>query len=117
MITFDKILKIVTDFYSIATHDFMIGYHFRKIEDFDEHLPRIANFWFLQLNGKAFEAVAPPFDLLNKHKSLRIKKGEIYRWMTLFEETIDKSNLSDEEAKLWKEKAAFFKEKIENFVL
>ena len=116
MISFDQILKVVTDFYAKATHDFMIGYHFRKIEDFDEHLPRIANFWFLQFNGTIHQKVEPPFDLLNRHKILQIKKGEVGRWMQLFGETLSESQLNEEQQKLWEEKIVFFKERIEAFV-
>jgi len=116
MITFDTILNIIEKFYQKATHDFMIGYHFRKIEDFEEHIPRIANFWFLQLNGKVFVKADPPFDLINRHKVLGVKRGEINRWMVLFNETLSESEVESEVKKRWIEKADFFKSKIEDSI-
>ena len=50
---YDTLLEIIYGFYELAKRDVMIGYHFRVIEDFDEHIPRIADFWNLQLNGEA----------------------------------------------------------------
>ena len=87
---YKTILAIITSFYKIATHDPMIGFHFRHIKDFDEHIPRIAHFWNFQLNGKVKEKVSPPFDLISAHKPLGVKKAQIDRWVVLF-----KKNLSD----------------------
>lgn len=114
MISFNEILTVVESFYKEATHDFMIGYHFRKIDNFEEHIPHIANFWYLQLNGNFHNKPEKPFDLINNHKPLGIKKGEINRWMILFNQTLDKSNLENELKKQWKTKLDFFKDKIEN---
>lgn len=116
MTTYNQIYDVIVDFYAKATHDFMIGYHFRKIESFEEHFPRIANFWYLQLKGELYEKVDPPFDLLNRHKVLGIKKGEINRWMTLFFETLEASEINSTDKEQWKLKAVFFKERIEKFI-
>ena len=67
------ILEIIQEFYRVAKKDILIGYHFRVIEDFDEHIPKIADFWNLQLNGNMIDRGHLPFDLIGKHKVLNIK--------------------------------------------
>jgi truncated hemoglobin YjbI len=81
---------VVEKFYSIATQDVMIGYHFRNIHDFKSHIPRIVSFWEIQILGKSTYPIHPPFDLIKAHRSLGIKKGEIGRWLTLFKNVLEK---------------------------
>lgn len=88
------IFKVVDDFYSVAKSDILIGYHFRNIPDFEEHIPRIASFWELQLLGKSSRKIDPPFDVMKVHVPLGIKRGELGRWMVLFKKSLEK-NLSD----------------------
>ena len=107
---YNLILTIVTAFYDRATQDPMIGFHFRHIDDFDEHLPRIADFWYLQLHGNLKKKIDPPFDLLSTHKPLGLKRGQIDRWVVLFNENLDLF-LNDENNnsfQLWKSKVLHF---------
>lgn len=115
MIDNKLILKVVEDFYAKATQDFLIGYHFRNIEDFDSHIPRIAVFWEVQLNGKTEKKEELPFNLISAHAPLGIKRGELGRWKLLFHETLEENrdNLSDEEIESWEQKVEFFREKLE----
>ena len=116
MIKFDTILEVVTDFYSKATIDFLIGYQSRKIDDFDSHLPRIASFWELQLNGNISNREHLPFKLIEVHFPLKIKKGELGRWTILFKQTLDRSIerglINKEQSVLWMEKVKFFEDKL-----
>ncbi|MBC74748.1 MAG: hypothetical protein CME64_01915 [Halobacteriovoraceae bacterium] len=116
MIEFQTILEVVTDFYSKATFDFLIGYQFRKIEDFDSHLPRIASFWELQLNGKITNREHLPFKLIEVHSPLKIKRGELGRWVTLFQETLEssvnKGLITKDQSEVWMEKIKFFENKL-----
>lgn len=82
------IYAVVDSFYQKARHDVLIGYHFRNIENFDEHIPRIATFWELQLLGKASRPVDPPFDVMKIHMPLGIKRGELGRWLVLFRDSL-----------------------------
>jgi hypothetical protein len=50
---------VVTAFYSEAKNDILIGYHFRNIPDFEEHIPRIITFWEIQLLGKSSFKISP----------------------------------------------------------
>ncbi len=113
---YPEILQIIQAFYDIAKKDVMIGYHFRVIADFDEHIPRIADFWNLQLNGKMHDKSQLPFQLIKVHIPLKINQGEIHRWVKLFNDNLESSvakELIDEKVhKAWMEKVDHFKEKL-----
>lgn len=115
-ITYDNILNVVEAFYAKATTDIIIGFHFRKIKDFDTHFPRIAHFWEMQLLGQSSEKVEPPFDLINVHIPLKFTTAQLNRWVMLFEETLAEFRSRDghhvEEYLRWKEKIYHFKEKF-----
>lgn len=93
----DIINRVTRSFYELAINDVFIGYHFRKItgekgpissiEDFDQHLEKINSFWQAQLLGiKLPKGVS---HLLELHEYLRIRSGELGRWVTLFKQTLD----------------------------
>lgn len=117
-LSFKVILEVVEAFYQKANHDILIGYHFRVIENFETHFPRIATFWQLQLTGSidTDKREELPFNLLNVHKPLKINKGEVHRWVILFEETLDsfisQKKISSIQKILWMEKIDLFKNKI-----
>lgn len=108
----DWILAVVDSFYDKAKIDVLIGYHFRNIKDFDEHIPRIASFWDLQLLGKTERKITHPFDVANLHLELKIKKGEVGRWLVLFRKTLDDMTAKypemEEFSRLWRERLVFF---------
>ena len=85
----DWIFTVVSSFYDKVRDDVLIGYHFRNIKDFDEHIPRIASFWDLQLLGKTDREITEPFDVIRVHIPLGIKRGELGRWLLLFRKTLD----------------------------
>lgn len=97
----ELISKTVYRFYEKATKDILIGHHFRKIQEFSgdnvlsppmeafsHHLPRINQFWEIQLLGKSTLPLQAPFNLINVHEYLHIRTGEVNRWVTLFQETL-----------------------------
>lgn len=112
MTNHEWILAVVDSFYQKAKNDVLIGYHFRVIKDFDEHIPRIATFWDLQLLGKTERPLSHPFDIANLHLALSIKKGEVGRWLVLFRKTLEEMTASHPEmndlAKEWRNKLTFF---------
>jgi truncated hemoglobin YjbI len=85
----DWILSVVQSFYDKARFDLLIGYHFRNIPDFETHIPRIATFWEMQLLGNPSRKIDKPFDVINVHNPLGIKRGELGRWLVLFRKTLD----------------------------
>jgi hemoglobin len=96
------IFQVVSGFYDKAKTDVLIGYHFRIIPDFDEHIPRIASFWELQLFGKTERPVEKTFDVIKVHVPLGIKRGELGRWMVLFKKTLDEETEKHPEMNLLK---------------
>jgi truncated hemoglobin YjbI len=112
----DEIFKVVESFYDKAKTDVMIGYHFRHIEDFDEHIPRIVSFWEIQLLGQSQEPLSEPFDLIGKHKPLKFRIGEVNRWVMLFNQTLDEYErshpLQSAFIEEWRHKVAFFQQRF-----
>ena len=93
-----KIKTVTYRFYEKASQDVLIGHHFRKIatekgihplhppmDAFKDHLPRIEEFWRSQLLG---EKIQTPFELIQVHQRLMIRRGELGRWLVLFRETL-----------------------------
>lgn len=91
------IFSVVDAFYQSARTDVLIGYHFRNIQDFDEHIPRIASFWEIQLLGSAKRPLSEPFDVLKVHSPLGIKRGELGRWLVLFKKALNEQSLAHPE--------------------
>ena len=113
------IYSVVESFYDKAKIDVLIGYHFRVIKDFDEHIPRIVTFWELQLLGKASRPIEKPFDIMKPHMPLGIKRGEIGRWLVLFRKTLDEQVALHPEMKplreQWEKKLVDFEGKFLRF--
>lgn len=109
--------QIVTNFYRLAQQDILIGYHFRVIDDFDHHIPRIIQFWNLQLNGTISDRSHLPFKFLELHKALSPNKGEIFRWVKLFESVLDDAlktkDITSDQRALWKAKVDLFASKLD----
>lgn len=90
----DWLNQVIVEFYEQAKTDFLIGYHFRHIRDFDEHIPKIQRFWQLILlpldpiEKKNLIQQGVPKNVIHSHEYLKIKKGEVGRWMTLFKQTL-----------------------------
>ncbi|MDC1174030.1 hypothetical protein OAT67_01435 [Bacteriovoracaceae bacterium] len=120
----ELIKQIVYQFYQKATQDVFLGHHFRKIqtsqgdhplkppmEAFEDHLPRIEQFWRMQLLGP--EKVENPFDLLNIHRKMKLNRGELDRWVLLFNQVLDEFQTQQPELiSTWRSKIDLFKEKF-----
>ncbi len=98
------ILKVVTRFYDKAKTDILIGYHFRIVQDFETHIPRIAAFWEMQLLGSTERDFGEPFDVMKVHTPMGIKRGEVGRWLVLFKKTLDEEVQKRPEFSSMKEK-------------
>jgi len=108
----DWIFQVVHSFYQKAKSDILIGHHFRIIQDFETHIPRIAAFWELQLLGSTRRPISEPFDVMKVHIPLNIKRGELGRWLVLFKKTLDEETLKHPEfsdlKELWLLRLIFF---------
>ena len=122
-----EIQTIVVAFYQKAIKDVIIGYHFRHIEDFSLHIPRIITFWKWQLLGISLKnqgtektqkdrelqgspGTDAPFHLIQTHRPLKIKKGEVGRWIILFEATLEAHPLQEISKKQWRRKLRHFRQ-------
>jgi len=107
--TREELAPIVEAFYEKAKADVLIGYHFRRIEDFAVHIPRIVEFWEIQLQGKSLPKSSPPFDVIGAHLPLGIHRGEVGRWVRLFEDVLRADRtLSVGLKQKWQEKLLHF---------
>ena len=111
---------VVIDFYQRATVDILIGYHFREIlekNELEAHLPRIIDFWRLHFGLNAIDPVNKAFNILNLHRELKIKKGEVGRWVIIFQETLKDFSQGQAEKKqfseLWQKKIRHFQKTFE----
>lgn len=113
----ELIHKVVHSFYEKARVDILIGYHFRNVADFDVHIPRIGQFWEIQLLGSSQTKIDKPFDLMNIHIPMGIKRGELGRWLVLFRKTLDESEGELGELKsLWLDRLVFFERTFIKFL-
>ena len=130
---------VLDAFYTKAVSDFLIGYQFRKIKEgaettyediffpalgaFSTHLARIRAFWHIQLLAQKKPAAEPPFDLIAAHRPLFIKRGELDRWLLLFEETLAlhqtqaNDEVINELSACWRAKVALFGTKLKEHLL
>lgn len=109
------IFHIVDSFYAKAKNDILIGYHFRIIQDFEEHIPRITAFWELQLLHSTERDFGAPFDVIRIHTPMNIKRGELGRWLVLFKKTLDESQEFSELKTEWLKKLDSFEDKFLRF--
>lgn len=112
-ISFDTINKVVSQFYDVARNDILIGFHFRHIQNFDEHIPRISNFWQLQLTGEINRKEELPFKLIEVHLPLKVTPGQIDRWVFLFLENLENQEVLAKEIRSeWEKKVLHFAKKL-----
>lgn len=127
-----QLIKDVTySFYEKAVSDFLIGYQFRKIQEFKSsdplsppleafksHLPRIEKFWRVQLLGERLTKEDKRFDLINIHKKLNPNKGEVLRWVKLFYTTLDEYENDNNKVliKDWRKKVSEFEKRFLTFL-
>jgi hemoglobin len=109
------IQTVVRDFYQTIIDDILIGFHFKKIENLDQHIERIAQFWHLQLNGEVIDQKELPFNVVHAHQDLGLTPGMIDRWVLVFEQTLQK-HLNEADQKKWMDKVEIFKKKILDFI-
>jgi len=113
--------KVISDFYELARNDFLIGYHFRHIDDFETHIPKIQRFWYLifldltESERKEIVQQGIPKNVIQSHVYLKIKKGEVGRWVILFNQILDKYRHQDPEfISLWENEINKFYERFVN---
>ena len=93
--------SVVQGFYDRAKIDIIIGYHFRHIDDFGQHIPKIQRFWYLILGElpidlkKKYLELGIPQNIIHAHAYLKIKSGEVGRWVLIFNQILDVHETSE----------------------
>jgi hypothetical protein len=105
-----------------------LQYHFLKINNFDQHFDRILLFWQLHLqlaNPDELKLIRQQLigqELIEIHRTLAIKKGELGRWLTLFRQTLQEFQLDEPDLakvhellfQLWNKKLDFFEHQFDS---
>lgn len=83
----DQIIQIVDSFYAKVRVDELIGPIFNDVArvDWDEHLPKLYNFWEDLLFGTDNYRGRP----FPPHMKLNLKPEHFQRWLELFYSTVD----------------------------
>jgi len=107
------IARVLTDFYTNAFSDPIIGFMFTDVAkaDLHEHVQLITDFWasiLFKEGSYQGNAMQKHVDLNNK---VPLKPGHFTRWLYLFEKSLD-SQFSGENTDLMKKRARMIAESI-----
>ena len=81
----EDIVLFVNEFYDKVLADAVLSPFFKNM-NFENHLPRMVNFWaFVLLDEEGYKT-----DVTQLHMKMRIKKEHFDRWIELFNSTIDR---------------------------
>ena len=85
----DEIQTLVHEFYAKVRKDALIGPIFEDVAkvDWDEHLPKLVNFWSDLLLGEDTYRGRP----FPPHIPLNLQAQHFERWLTLFLQTVDEN--------------------------
>jgi hemoglobin len=78
----EGIEAVVRALYDRLAADPVIGHHFARIQDHEAHLRRVCDFWFLSLGGRLERP--PQFDMVARHRPLRLSHAEVDVWLGHF---------------------------------
>ncbi|WP_018936010.1 group III truncated hemoglobin [Thioalkalivibrio sp. ALJ24] len=98
----EQIRAVIEEFYRRLSADPRIGHHFERIEDFEDHVRRISDFWYQNLGGRLEQP--PTIDMVGKHAPLRLTEDDLQAWMEHFRATTDEM-LDPAHAKEWQQLA------------
>ena len=124
----EKIEEIVRKFYLLAINDIFLSYQFKKINknpnkykilesdlgDFESHLPKVIDFWCVQLIPE-YKSKVHRENVLKVHSYLNIHQGELGRWVLLFKKCLSDNLKDQDEVSLWSQKVDLFQAKFENY--
>ncbi|MFO7954542.1 MAG: group III truncated hemoglobin [Thioalkalivibrio sp.] len=83
----ERIRAVIDDFYRRLSADPEIGHHFERIQDFPDHVNRIADFWYMNLGGRLDQP--PTIDMVGKHAPLNLTEADLAVWMHHFKATTE----------------------------
>lgn len=82
---------LLRDFYQRVLADDIIGFYFTQVVEFDleKHLPKVCDFWEVQLLGKLGYQGRTFETHLAIHRHTAITPHHFQRWLFLFESSVD----------------------------
>ena len=83
----ERIRVVIDDFYRRLAADPDIGHHFERIRDFEDHVNRIADFWYMNLGGRL--DTPPTIDMVGKHAPLKLTETDLETWLRHFRATTE----------------------------
>ena len=106
----EDVRQLVEVFYSKALKDETLAPFFKHL-DFEVHLPKMIHFWsFVLLDEPGYTT-----NVVEKHLNMPLESVHFQRWLSLFNETIDKL-FEGEKVELAKQRAAVIAWTIESKV-
>lgn len=75
---------LVNDFYTKVLKDDILSPFFKNL-NFENHMPKMINFWSFVLLDEAGYTT----DVTKKHMHMRLKQEHFDQWIFLFNETVD----------------------------
>ncbi len=98
----ERIHAVIDDFYRRVAADPEIGHYFERIEDFPDHVNRIADFWYMNLGGRLEHP--PTIDMVGTHAPLNLTEADLAVWMHHFK-TATEDHLEPPLAAEWQQLA------------
>ena len=96
--THADIFKVVDIFYHRIQQDPILKVPFQSVQDWPEHIKRLAHFWWARFGGRPYLDVQ--YNPVMKHFEAGFNEEFLQRWLSLFHETI-KENLQDDQYRIW----------------
>jgi hemoglobin len=94
----EDIFCVIEEFYNRIQHDQLLQTPFKSVDDWPEHIQKIAHFWWIRFGGKAY--LFNQYNPVAKHFFSGFNRELLTRWLLIFHETL-KKNLNTEQAQLW----------------
>jgi len=83
----ERIRAVIEDFYRRVAADPDIGHYFERIEDFERHVRRISDFWYMNLGGRL--DAPPTIDMVGTHAPMGLSEADLSAWLRHFHATTD----------------------------
>jgi len=94
----ETIFKVVNSFYHKVQEDEVLKVPFSSVKDWDRHIKKLTNFWWIKLGGKPY--LGYRYNPIAKHYEAGFDEHFLKHWLSLFSDTL-KEHLSDQQFDVW----------------
>lgn len=112
--TYKEIEVVISTFYDKLINHPELGHFFEQLDNFDQHLRRITDFWWMAMGGSLEQP--PKIDMIGKHFPLGIRQADLQTWLALFSETLEQT-LADNKARYWMDKVLTIAARLKQIVI